>query len=107
MRRQRKIYDGKLDEEYSAAFYILASSTALWEKAEEYIDRDGIDFEAMLTEVDLSGGESVLVKLAGNLFNGSEHIDPIEFLRLDDRNFRIALTSLLIRRSPLRLSELE
>lgn len=61
----------------------------------------------MLQEQDFSEGYSVLVMLAGNLFNGEVHIDPLEFLRLDDENFRVALTAIQLRRSSVRVNKQE
>lgn len=93
-----KIDDGKLDPEYASAVYIFSADLAIWNKAKDYIDRDGINIAIMRKEVDFSGGYGVLVQLAGNLFNGEEHIDPLELLRLDEGNFRVALTALKLRR---------
>jgi hypothetical protein len=93
--------DGRFDQEYSAALYILTSSTATWEKAQSYVSRRGIDFEELLHEVDFSGAYSVLILLASNLFNSNTHIDPVEFMRLDDRNFALAMAALQVRRASL------
>lgn len=101
MRRIGKIYDGRLDQEYGAAVYVLTSSTGLWQKAQDYVDRSGIDIPAMLKEVDLSSGYRVLVMLAGNLFNDMTHCDAIELMRLDASNFTLALTALQVRRVSL------
>src|SRR2546430_15759127 len=79
-----KIYNGKLDEEYAAAMYILTADTHTWSNAQSYVDREGIDLEAMLKEVHFSHGYEVLIKLAGNLFNSHLHIDPVEFMILDE-----------------------
>ncbi len=100
-----KVYAGKLDPEYSAALYILTSDTGTWQKAREYVSRDGIDIQAMLEEVDFSSGYVVLVKLAGHLFNNQQHLDPLEFLRLDERNFHLALTALILRRSSFHMND--
>jgi hypothetical protein len=98
MQQIRKIYNGKLDQEYAAAVYILTADSATWNKASSYTSSRGIDIPTMLEEVDFSGGYSVLIHLAGNLFNGQVHVDPVEFYRLDERNFRIALSALILRR---------
>jgi len=100
-----KVYDGKLDQEYGAALYILTSSTGLWQKSQDYVSRSGIDFETMLEEIDFSGGYSVLVKLASNLFNSNTHLDPVELMRLDDTNFAVALNAIQLRRTSLHLKE--
>ncbi len=109
MQHLGKVHGGKLDPEYGAALYILTASAATWQKANGYIasDRDGIDFAGMLAEVDFSGGYSVLVKLASNLFNQETHTDPIELMRLDDSNFQVALTSLLLRRESFSMDDFQ
>lgn len=106
MHRIGKVYSGKLDQEYGAALYILTADQAIWNKTRDYVDSNGIDFEAMLKEVDFSGGYGVLVTLAWNLFNGHGHLDPIEFMRLDESNFQIALNAIIVRRYSLRAEEL-
>lgn len=53
----------------------------------------------MLEEVDLSGGYTVLMQLTGNLFNSQTHIEPVELMRLDESNFRLALNAIQIRRA--------
>lgn len=106
MQQIGKIYAGKLDPEYAAALYILTSDAGTWRKASEYVSRHGIDMQTMLEEVDFSSGYSVLIRLAGNLFNNQQHLDPLEFLRLDERNFCLALTSLILRRSSFSVDDL-
>lgn len=103
-----KVYEeGQLDPEYAAALFILTSATGTWHKTQSYVSRNGIDIETMLEEVDFSGGHLILVNLAGNLFNGHIHIDPLEFVRLDENNFDLALTAIKIRRYGLRLSDVK
>jgi Family of unknown function (DUF6075) len=98
-----KVYDGgKFDPEYAAAFYILTADQSTWSKSYGYVSRHGIQIDEMLEEVDFSSGQVVLLQLAGNLFNGTQHIDPLEFLRLDHGNFNVALTAMLIRRDGYR-----
>jgi hypothetical protein len=105
MRELGKVYDGKLDAEYASCLYILAADLSTWGKASDYISRDGIDIASMLEDVDFSGGYSVLILLAGNLFNEQQNINPIELLRLDETNFQIALCALNIRRYGLRVAD--
>lgn len=103
-----KIYDGKLDQEYGAALYVLTSSHSTWMKCQHYVSRDGIDFETMFKEVDFSGGHSVLIQWAANLFNEHiAHCDPIELMRLDDSNFMVALNALQLRRVSLSIDDLK
>lgn len=101
-----KVDGGVLDPEYASALYILTADAGIWNRARGYISNRGIAIEEMLKREDFSGGYEVLVKLAGNLFNGNEHIDPLEFLRLDESNFLLALSAIMIRRHGLRLEDL-
>jgi hypothetical protein len=89
---------GQFDTEYAAALYILTADSNTWSKAKDYVDRNGIDFEQMLEEVDFSSGYTRLVKLAWHLFNERGQLLPIELLHLDDKNFRLALEAMKIRR---------
>ena len=91
------VNDGRFDPEYSAALYILTSGLSMWEKTSGYVTRHGINFDTILEEVDFGGGHTRLVRLAGNLFNGNQHIDPLEFVHLDDGNFKVAITAIKIR----------
>ena len=102
-----KVYDGKIDQEYGAALYVLTADLDTWQQAQTYVRREGIDFEALLAEGEFSGGYSVLIKWASNLFNGNTHVDPVELMRLDDTNFLVALTALQLRRTSLPVSEAE
>ncbi|MGH2505809.1 MAG: hypothetical protein ACRDHZ_00080 [Ktedonobacteraceae bacterium] len=89
---------GQFDTEYATALYILTADSGTWNKAEDYVERDGIDFEKMLEEINFSGGYARLIKLAWHLFNEQGSLLPIELLHLDDANFRLALEALKIRR---------
>ena len=107
MRAIGKIYDGKLDLEYGAAIYILTADEDTWDQASNYVKRDGIDFESLLAEVDFSGGYGVLIRLAGNLFNDRTPCNAVELMRLDDRNFQVALAAIQIRRGRLYVEDQE
>lgn len=87
----------KIDCYYGSALYILSDDEWTLEKANRYISSRGIDFETMLQEVDFSGGYTVLLQWASNLFNGNIHVDPVELMRLDEHNFRLALIALQFR----------
>ena len=106
MRRTGKIDGGKFDQEYGAAMYILTADTSTWEKARDYVSSSGILFEEMLQELDWSGGYGVLIKWAANLFNEhAANINPVELMRLDENNFRVALSALVVRKYSLRVDD--
>lgn len=98
-----KIDDGAFNPEYAAAIYLLTADAGTWNKASTYVSDEGLDLEGMLKKVDFSSGYTTLMKLAGNLFNGNTHVEPLDFLGLDERNFHVALTALQIRRYGFRL----
>lgn len=99
--------DGKkVDAEYAAALYLLTANAHLWKQAKAYTSRDGLDIASMIAEIDLTGGSIVLMMLAGNLFNGGQHIDPLEFTRLDEGNYHAAMTAITIRFYGIQVSHL-
>lgn len=101
MKRIGRIYDGRYDESYGAAIYILTSGDNTWSKAKGYITHDHIDIEKMLKEQDWSGGYRRLVKLAGSLL-GDQEVNLSEIINvLDNNNFKVMTTSILIRRHGL------
>jgi hypothetical protein len=103
MQKIGKVYEGnKIDPEYGAALFVLTADLGTWERAQYYVAHDGILFRKMLRDLDWSGGYRVLIKWAANLFNEqAAHIDPVQLMRLDERNFAIALSALRIRRDGL------
>lgn len=90
------------DQEYSSALYLL-TSPLLWNIAEPYIHQNRISFDDLLHDGSLSSGEALLVKLAGNLFNGQLSVNPVDFVILDSGNFAMALTAIQLRYKPLRI----
>jgi hypothetical protein len=101
-----KVVDGKLDPEYASALYILTSGTGIWYKAKAYVDRDGIDFEALLQEEDFSSGQRVMMQLAWNLFNSGTMLSPVELTHIDSENFTVAMNAFQIRRVNWSLREI-
>jgi hypothetical protein len=93
-----KVYDGKIDPEYGAALYILLADEDTWNQASNYVSRSGIDFETMFKREHFSGGYSVLIHLAGNLFNDRIPCNAVELMLLDESNFQVALTAIQLRR---------
>lgn len=104
MQQIGRIDHGKLDPEYASALYILTAELATWHKAQPYVDRHGLDIATLLEEVHFSSGYTVLLQWACNLFNSYLHVDPIELLRLDEDNFKLAVSALHIRRYSLRVN---
>jgi hypothetical protein len=119
LQQRRKIdANGKIDAEYGAAFYILSSEQATWERASDYIGRDGIDFHQMLEEIDLSHGHKLLVQLAANLFGANTEtpegtflpitVLPVDLIdTLDESNYRVALAALQLRRYGANVKDLQ
>lgn len=101
IRDKRLVYpDGQVDCYYLPALFILLSTkNNLYKKAKNYIDADGIAFEAMLEKQDFSSGEAKLVRLAAKLYNGSMEVTPQELINtLDYRNYDLAMQAIRCRR---------
>ena len=101
IRDKRLVYpDGQVDCYYLPALFILLSTkNNLYKKTRNYIDADGIDFEAMMKKQDFSSGEAKLVRLAANLYNASMEVTPQELINtLDDRNYDLAMQAIRFRR---------
>src|SRR5436190_6959452 len=84
IQRIGKVYNRSIDPEYGAALYILTSHPALWNNAQGYVTRHGIDFETLLEEIHFSSGTRVLINWASSLFNGNQHVDLSDLTRLDE-----------------------
>jgi len=100
--------DGKADNYYLSALYILFSTkNDLYKKTRRFIDGEGIDFEKMLSAQDFPSSEIKLIKLAANLFNGSMEVSPSELINtLDDENFELALQAIFLRRTGCHVRDL-
>ena len=90
------------DQEYGAALLLL-TSPLLWQFAEAYIQDHRIDFDGLLQAGYLSSSEALMIKLAGNLFNGQLSVDPVEFGIFDPDNFELAITAIQLRYKPFRI----
>lgn len=91
----------RFDKEYLAAAFIMAGDAELERKMKPYFDmQDGMfDSMRMFEEKDFSGGLIVLAKLAVHLFNNNEKVDPLDFMKLDDQGFKLAMNAISLRRS--------
>ena len=109
LRKKNRIYpDGKADNYYLSALYILLSTkNDLYKKTRRFIDGEGIDFGKMLSTQDFPSSEKKLIKLAANLFNTSMEVSPSELINtLDDENFQMALQAIFLRRTGCHVREL-
>ncbi|WP_295761211.1 hypothetical protein [uncultured Oscillibacter sp.] len=61
--------DDTIKGDYGASLYILTGLPGVYSRAQQHIHHGYIDFEPMLN-MGLSTGETILVALAGNLYNG-------------------------------------
>lgn len=61
--------DDTVKADFGASLYIITGVPGLYGRVKQHIHESWIDFEPML-HMGLSTGESVLVSLAGNLYNG-------------------------------------
>ena len=61
--------DGTIKGDFGASLYILTGLPSVYDRAQQHIPPGYIDFEPMF-HMGLSSGETVLVALAGNIYNG-------------------------------------
>lgn len=61
---------GKIDAYYGASLYLLTGLTGAWARLARYVEPSCLDFQEMLDNVVLSSGEEIIVRLAGNFYNG-------------------------------------
>ena len=61
--------NGTVNVDFGASLYILTGLPGVYSRAQQHIHPGYIDFEPMF-HMGLSAGETVLVALAGNLYNG-------------------------------------
>lgn len=94
----------KIDREYGAAFFILTAPLFEGRNVWRYVreDTDGIDFEDLVNEGSMSGGELIAVKVAWHLFNGHGRIDLRDIIdRLDDGVYDRVINAIHIRAARL------
>lgn len=77
--------DDTVNSYYGASLFIITGIPGLYGRVKRHIHNNFIDFEAML-EMGLSSGESVLVALAGNFYNGGffDRYTPVDIVNYCD-----------------------
>lgn len=91
----------RFNKEYLSVVYIMTSNEELYRKISPYFNGKigEFDSEKMFKEIDFSGGDLVLAKLAVHLFNSNETVDPLHIIsRLDNESFELALNVFVLRR---------
>ena len=61
--------DDTIKGDFGASLFILTGLPSVYKRVEKHVHHSYIDFEPML-HMGLSTGETILVALAGNLYNG-------------------------------------
>jgi hypothetical protein len=96
----KQIHNGRIDQDYGPAFYILTSHDGMWSRAFSHMDvyptHALIDFEGMKEKEHLSSGERVLVDVAHNLFTHNGSVNLVECRLLDHDNFLLVLYALQV-----------
>ncbi len=90
----------RFNKEFLSVLYLISGNEELKQKIEPYFNGSSgmFDTEKMFEEQDFSAGLSVLAKLAVNLFNANEKINPLQLMILDDENFELAMNAIILRR---------
>lgn len=92
--------DRRISSYYGASLFLLTGLEETWAQLRRFCT-GYIDCGSMLDEVTLSTGEQIVVRLAGNLYNGGFWVGTPGDLAsdLDDHCFQLCLSALAIRRA--------
>jgi hypothetical protein len=96
--------DGRIDSYYGASLYLLTGLKYAWPRLQKYVCSGYIDFKPML-QSGLSSGEAIIVRMAGNFYNGGfwDGTTPFDIVStLDEEHRELALTAMILR--PMRLT---
>lgn len=99
--------DDTVKSDFGASLYIITGIPGLYERAKWYIHEGWIDFERMLL-MGLSTGESILVSLAGNLYNGRffDRYTPYDIIaRCDADMVDLATKALWLRKQRINVNK--
>ena len=91
---------GRISSYYSGSLFLLTGLESSWPRLRRFCT-GYIDCGSILDELVLSRGEQLIVRLAGNLYNGGFWDgSPAELANeLDDHCFQLCLAALLLRRA--------
>ena len=97
--------DGSINADFGASLYILTGITSAYSRIWPHIHCGYIDFELILNS-GLSAGETILVALAGNLYNGGffNRYTPEDIVNLCDvDSVSLAARALCLRKQRLNI----
>lgn len=92
--------DDTVNPYYGASLFIITGIPGLYKRVERHIHNNWIDFEPIL-QMGLSTGESILVSLAGNFYNGGffDRYTPSDIINHCDAGMiELAAKALLMRK---------
>lgn len=95
--------DNGISSYFGASLYLLTGLRGAWSRLKRYIGCSFIDHGAALDDLRLSRGEVLIVRLAGNLYNGGFWEDsPWDLIsELDAETFGLSLEALRLRKCRL------
>ena len=99
--------NGTVNTDFGASLYILTGLPSVYDRVQQYIHNGWLDFGPML-RMALSGGEKILVELAGNLYNGSFFIGytPEDIVsQCDSDMVELAVKAIWLRKQKLHYNE--
>ena len=97
---------GAVNPDFGASLYILTGLPSVYDRAQQHIHPGYIDFEPMF-HMGLSSGETVLVALAGNLYNGGFFggYTPQDIVSYcDEEGVTLATKAILLRKAALNIN---
>lgn len=98
--------DDTIKADFGASLFILTGLPDVYERVEQHVRHGYIEFEQMLC-MGLSTGESVLVSLAGNLYNDAffDGYTPLDIVTYCDvEGVELAARALALRKQQLNIN---
>lgn len=91
---------GRISAYYGGSLFLLTGLESIWPRLRRFC-AGYIDIEGMLNELLLSSGEALVVRLAGNLYNGGFWTGtPLDLVsNLDRETSELCINALLLRRA--------
>lgn len=98
--------DDTINSYFGASLFIITGIPGLYDRARQHIHNSWIDFEAIF-QIGLSTGESVLVALAGNFYNGGffDRYNPCDIVNYcDTRMVELAAKAFWFRKQTININ---
>ncbi len=101
--------DNTVKADFAASLFTLTALPGMYQRVKQHIHEGWIDFDPILNELGLSGGERTLAALAGNLYNGGFFNDytPLDIIgNCDAETVQVAANAIVMRKRCININEI-